>query len=169
MDQDWISPGGRAIIDIHDFKFTTVHNFIYYLYTGHVNMHAGVCQSISIPQGYPDPVDPFQLFVLSNMYLVGSLEEQCREVLLETCTPENICGRLFNIACLPYETLTEGFLEYLVDYYDEVKLTDGWSRIHNEMTSFSSAEIEFFAGLLLRISMWDDQTEDTIPDTACTT
>ena len=163
-DRDWVTAQGRTIIYIDNFDFTTIHNIIYYLYTGRVNLHHSPethkANAISIPDGYPDPVDPFQLYIASNRYLAKYLQKQCYEFLVKTCTPENICGRLFNIACLPHEDLTKEFLDYLIDNYQEVKFTEGWTKLHKKMASFTLVEIDFFSGLLLRISMLDQFTQE---------
>lgn len=144
-----------------------MHNFVYYLYTGHVNMHnldQNPSHNISIPKGFPHEVDPFQLYIASNMYLEEFLEEQCFQYLLRTCTPENICDRLFTIACRPYEKLTKAYRDFIVHNYYEVKFRKGWSTVYKNMTSCSTEEIEFFSDLLFNISISDALTEEDSED-----
>jgi len=160
----------QEIIFIDDLDFITMHNLVYYLYTTtrHLSMHDSDQNpspyDISVLKGYPDEVDPFQLYIASNMHLEEFLEAQCFQYLVRTCTPENICDRPLNIAYRPYNRLIKEYLRFIVDNYYEVKFTKGWSRVYNDMASSSQDEIEFFSSLLLGISMSDAFTEEDSED-----
>ena len=149
---------GRDIFYIDETDFATIHNLLCYCYTGCVNMYdepndlpqeTGDMQEISMSAGYPEPVpSAFKLYATANMYLAGALEDRCRQFLIKTSTPDNICERLFNIACNPYKDLTKDYVNYLVENYDKVKDTDGWKDVPDNMAGCSVDEVRFFSQIL---------------------
>src|SRR5436309_2764435 len=63
---------GKAIISVDS---TTMHNILYYLYTGCVNLHFS--DDKNYPVGYPAAADPFLLYRAANMYMLEELENRC--------------------------------------------------------------------------------------------
>lgn len=113
-----------------DLDFVTLHNILYYIYTGTVNLHLRHQQEddISFPEGYPDEPDPYALYRNANKFLLTSLKERCYTHLKHGVTPENVAERLFHKECQHHEELRTLYLEYLVANYDKVKVTEGWKR-----------------------------------------
>ena len=74
-----IDSRGRTIIYINDVEYVTMHNLLYFLYTGCVNLHnnsnAADASQMDI-NGYPDPVDAFSMYRAANMYMVEDLEDR---------------------------------------------------------------------------------------------
>ena len=121
---------GRQIIYIDDVDFITMHNLLYFLYTGCVNLHNNpdsVQDDLRNPDGYPDAVDAFSMYRAANMYMLAELEDRCYRYLVSTCSPENICERLLgNSAWKNYDKIRNSFLEYLIQNYNTVKVSKEW-------------------------------------------
>lgn len=121
---------GVIILPIKDFDFVTMHNILYFLYTGCVNLHFGNVKEQDLP-GYPDKADPFSLFCAADFYDIKTLQERCFRFLMDTRTPDNICSRLFNQACKVYQytELREKYITFLLEHYDEVKAKEDWEMV----------------------------------------
>ena len=115
-----------------DIDFITLHNILYYIYIGRVNLPLPLYREEQddepIPEGFPDEPDPFCLFRNANKFLLPSLKELCLYNLEHGVTPQNVAERLFHPDCKYYEELKELYLNYLIENYDEVKETEGWER-----------------------------------------
>jgi BTB/POZ domain len=142
---------GRIILHIDDIDFVPFHNLLYFLYTGHVNLHKGTSLP-KFPEGYPEMPDPFDLFRLADMYIAPALAERCFRYLIHTNTPENICGRLFNILCEPYQNLREEYIKFLLDNYTTVIATVGWKDVLFDTAELGPVERRYWGELLLEIS-----------------
>ena len=115
-----------------DIDFVTLHNILYYIYTGCVNLNlqqgTPTEEYYPRPDGYPDPADPYCLYRSADKFLLAPLKEKCFEYLKHSMTPENIAERLFDGECEHYEPLKTLYLGYLLENYDIVKWTEGWER-----------------------------------------
>ena len=148
---------GRTIIHIDDIDFVTMHNLLYFLYTGHANLHyekSNVKGDLGKnPEGYPPPADPFSLYRAANMYLVEELEARCYRFLTSTCTATNICERLLgNAQCEYYEKLKNFYFEFVIQNYDVVKMTDEWTDTYLKWKDCSPDLQEYKARILLQIT-----------------
>lgn len=147
------TPDPRTRIDIStdDIDFVTMHNLLYYLYTGLVNLHYGDTNQ-QLPQGYPEEADAFKLFRVADMYVVGPLADRCFNYIMATNTPENICGRLFDIRCKPYQSLREAYVSFLLSQYSEVKDTEAWEELFFMTKYLTDEETKYRASVLLEIT-----------------
>ena len=151
-----IDSRGRAIIYIDDVDYVTMHNLLYFLYTGYVNLHnnssAADAGQTDI-NGYPDPVDAFSMYRAANMYLVEELEDRCYRYLVSTCSPENICERLLgNSACQYHDKIRDAYFEYLIQNYDVVKMSKEWEEMIMDLKTCTREVVEYRAKILLDIS-----------------
>jgi hypothetical protein len=109
--------------------FTTMHNLLYFIYTGFINLHFGSRPSQGSKvevDGYPEPADPFYVYQAADMYLLEPLAERCLRYLELTCTVENICDRLFGVREDVNSRLRGVYMDYLLGNYEKVKKTQGW-------------------------------------------
>jgi hypothetical protein len=111
--------------------YTTLHNIIYYIYTGYVNLPSlnVLLDMDPLPKGYPAEADPFVLYRTAHKFLLSELKEYCLFELECGITPDNVATRLFNPICQEHADLKEIYFNYLVDNYDAVKDTDGWEKV----------------------------------------
>lgn len=113
-----------------DIDFVTLHNVLYYLYTGTVNLHARQeSNNISFPEGYPEEPDPFLLYRNADKFLLPALKKRCYDQLKNCITAQNVAERLFHKECEHHEELRALYLEYVFANYDKVKSTDGWKQV----------------------------------------
>lgn len=141
----------REIISIDDVDPTTMHNILYYLYTGCVNLH--FFGDGKYPAGYPKVADPFLLYRAANMYLLEELENRCYHYLCSTCTPENVIERLFNNPeCAYHDRIRSMYLEYLKKNFESVKATKQWEEMWLDMKDCSEQLIAHKSRLLLEIT-----------------
>jgi hypothetical protein len=108
-----------TILPIDDFGFVTMHNILYFIYTGRVNLHFGYIKEQDLP-GYLEKADPFQLYYAAHLYGLQTLRDHCYRFLIDTRTPDNICSRLFH-AKYPSKQLQEEYNNFLLEYYDKIK------------------------------------------------
>jgi len=147
---------GRVIVYIDDIDFVTMHNLLYFLYTGCVNLHHNpdsVQSDLRNPDGYPDAVDAFSMYRAANMYLLEELEDRCYRYLISTCSPENICERLFsNPACLHYDKIRNSLLEYVIQNYDTIKMSEEWEDMLLNLKDCPLELVAYRSKMLLDIS-----------------
>jgi hypothetical protein len=142
---------GRTIISVDDVDYTTMHNVLYYLYTGCVNLHFSAHKNH--PVGYPNAVDPFLLYRAANMYMLEELENRCCYYLRSTCTPENLIERLFdNPECVHHDRIRNIYLEYLNKNFESIKATKQWEEMWLNMKDCSEELVEHRSRLLLEIT-----------------
>lgn len=112
-----------------DIDFVTLHNILYYIYTGTANLHIRhEDDGISFPEGYPAEPDPYRLYRNADRFLLPSLKERCYTHLKHGVTPESVSERLFHKECEHYEELRSLYVEYIIANYDKVKGTVGWKQ-----------------------------------------
>ena len=136
-----------------DIDFVTLHNILYYIYTGSVNLHVKRegDEDYEFPEGYPDEPDLYCLFRNADKFLLTSLKDICHLHLTEGVTHENVAERLFHGDCEHHEDLKERYMEYLLANYDKVKETDGWERVLND-EDVSASVVKYRMSLLFEIS-----------------
>jgi len=125
----------RQVIDMTDpeneIDFTTLHNILYFLYTGTVNLHVPLREQTDeyhLPEGYPEAPDPYALYRSSDKFLLDDLTQRCYTHLKHGVTHENVAERLFHKDTRHYEDLKVLYLNYVISNYDNVKKTEGWKR-----------------------------------------
>jgi BTB/POZ domain len=147
---------GRVMVYIDDIDFVTMHNLLYFLYTGYVNLHHdpdSVQSDLRNPDGYPDVVDAFSMYRAANMYLLEELEDRCYRYLVLTCSPENICERLFgNPACIHYDKIRNSLLEYVAKNYDTIKMSKEWEDMLLDLKNCSQELVAYRSKILLDVS-----------------
>ena len=147
-------PRRRTIILVEDVDFITMHNILYYLYTGCVNLHFLVDNSQEFEgPGYPDEADAFLLFRAANMYMLEGLEDRCYHYLSATCSSENIIERLFETPeCAQHDKIRNMYLEYLNKNFDSIKNTKPWEDMMLGLTENSEELLAHKSKLLFEIS-----------------
>ena len=123
---------GRSMVEINDLDYVTVHNLLYFQYTGRVHHHdrdTAMPLTHELPKGYPAEADAFTLYRAANMYLLDGLQKRCRKCLVETCTPENISDRLFDTDVKYHEPLARADMTFLLKNYEEVKELPAWDAL----------------------------------------
>jgi hypothetical protein len=115
--------------DKDDMDLPTLHNIVYFLYTGCVNLNFQPCKEdidrYEFPPGFPAPVDHFLLYKNAKKFLIDDLAKYTLEVLKET---ENVGERLFRghddlRFC---DELVDIYVDYLVSNYEDVKALEEW-------------------------------------------
>ena len=145
-------PKQRTVISVDDVDYTTMHNILYYLYTGRVNLHLYMNEE-EAPIGYPDAADPFLLYRAANMYMLKDLEDRCVQYLQSTCTPVNVIERLFdNTECAHHDRIRKLYLEYLNDNFERIKKTKEWEEMLLNMKDCSEELVAYKSRLLLEIT-----------------
>ena len=134
----------------------SMHNLLYYLYTGKVNLHfdhQDVPGLPSIqPKGYPPEVDAFELHALARFLGIEKLETLCLEYVRITCTIENVSTTLITKNRLD-ESLIDMLVSFIKDNYKEVTQTHGWEQIHSEVVGRKDEKDRaYLSDILLRIS-----------------
>jgi hypothetical protein len=114
-----------------DIDFVTLHNILYFIYIGCVNLPfpQGKPDSDPLPEGYPDEADPFRLLRNADKFLLPSLKEYCYFHLQYSITIKKVAELLFNPDCAKHPELKDFYFRYLVANYDEVKKTEEWERV----------------------------------------
>ena len=142
---------GKAIISVDSVDSTTMHNILYYLYTGCVNLHFSKYENC--PVGYPAAADPFLLYRAANMYMLEELENRCCLYLRSTCTPENLIERLFdNPECVHHDRVRNIYFEYLTKNFESIKTTKQWEEMWLNMKDCSEELVAYKSRLLLEIT-----------------
>lgn len=137
-----------------DIDFVTLHNILYFIYIGCVNLPLPKEEQPEepFPEGFPAQPDPFCLFRNADKFLLPSLKERCLFNLEHGVTPENVADRLFHPDCQYHGELKEFYFNYLVANYDLVKETNGWERAVCGSDEDSASTARYRARLLLEIS-----------------
>ena len=140
-----------------------MHNLLYFLYTGRVNLHdtrtyipSNVDES---PQNYLGLANALELLRAANMYLIEPLEERCCKYLANTCLVSNICQRLFNYQCKPYGKPVNAHIDFVVRNYGEIKMTDAWENVFRDIDPSALEELMYRTDILHRISKSISQGE----------
>jgi hypothetical protein len=108
--------------------FVTLHNALYYIYTGVANLGSLSGFFDAPPEGFPEKADPFHLTQLAHKFCLKELEEDCAFELKHGITVDNVAERLFHPFCRDNKELKQACLDYLLQNYDQVKNTEGWEQ-----------------------------------------
>src|SRR5213595_567566 len=81
----WAAPGPHNRQTIYlddeddDLDFVTLHNILYYVYTGYVNLYnnAHGSKTLAMPVGSPDKPDPFRPFRNADKFVLPVLMDRC--------------------------------------------------------------------------------------------
>jgi len=132
---------GRLVIRFDDpeddIDFITLHNLIYYLYTGCVNLRVGTVEyfrkETCHPPGYPEKPDAFDLYKNAKKYLLPKLSDHCFRYLTATLSVSSITERLFrdDDELANHDELKKLYLDFLLNNFTEVKKTEQWRNILN--------------------------------------
>lgn len=144
-------------VEKDDIDLATLHNIIYYLYTGCVNLGwERVCEEDAhryepFPSGLPVRADPFLLYKNAKKFLIDDLAQHTFEVLREELTPEHVVERLFTGQddlrfC---DDVVDMYVDYLVRNYEKVKALEWWKDTEWDGAE-CGAEISKFRFSLLR-------------------
>jgi hypothetical protein len=137
-----------------DIDFVTLHNILYFIYIGCVNLPLPERDDDDepLPEGYPAQPDPFLLFRNADKFLLPSLKERCLFNLQHDITSANVAERLFHPDCEYHEELKDLYFKFLVANYDEVKETVGWERAVCNLDDVSPSTVRYRARILFDIS-----------------
>jgi len=116
--------------DVDDIDFVTLHNILYYIYTGCVNLHykSKDLEFPRVPEGYPAKPDPVRLYRNADKYLLPDLRDRCCNYIKVTLSIENVAENLFSAEAQRHEELQKIFLDYVLDNFDRVKDTEGYQK-----------------------------------------
>ena len=152
------TPDDRQVIYLDDpaddIDFVTLHNILYFIYIGCVNLPFTEDESEDdpLPEGYPDEPDPFCLFRNADKFLLSSLKERCYFHLECDVTPQNVVERLFHPECEHHEELKDLYFDYLIANFEEVKETNEWEHVICNDEDVSPSFARYRARLLFDIS-----------------
>jgi len=137
-----------------DIDFVTLHNILYFIYIGCVNLPLPKWdeEDEPLPEGYPDEADPFLLFRNANKFLLPSLKELCLYNLKHDVTATNVAERLFHPDCQYHEELRELYFNYLVANYHEVRGSAGFKRAVCDLDDASPSTIRYRTRTLFDIT-----------------
>lgn len=136
--------------DDDDIDYVTLHNILYYLYTGYVNLVPRFIRNISHPEGFPEEANASSLYRNADRFMLWALRERCYKYLKATTDASNVAERLFHKDCEYYLRLRELFLKYLVANFEEVKETEGWLKFAQTVSPTMSQTLR-----LLREDGWE--------------
>lgn len=99
-----------------DIDFVTLHNILYYIYTGAVNLVLtdALSEPCVQPIGFPEKADAFDLYRNAAKFGLSSLKERSYRYLGVTTTPNNVVQRLLHRDCCSNLRLITLFLDYVV-------------------------------------------------------
>src|SRR5271156_4878196 len=141
LDPEWLTanqairPGTGTTMNDHrpviamtdpedDIDFATLHNVLYFLYTGTVNLHVPLRDQIDeyhFPEGFPEPPDPYCLYRNSDKFLLDTLKQRCYMHLNHGVNHENVSERLFHKDTQHHKELQDLYRDYIIEHYDAVK------------------------------------------------
>lgn len=84
-----------------DIDFVTLHNFLYYMHTGSVNLifEQDKIPALIHPKGFPKKADAFDLYRIADRCLVEGLKDYCYRFIEATTTASNVAERLSHLRC----------------------------------------------------------------------
>jgi hypothetical protein len=137
-----------------DIDFVTLHNILYYIYIGCVNLPFPQDEPDNdpLPEGYPDVPDAFRLFRNADKFLLSDLKERCYLHLKHGITIKNVVERLFHPACGQHSELKDFYFRYLIVNYNEVKKTEEWDCVVRYDEDVSPSVARYRTDLLLDIT-----------------
>ena len=150
----------RPIINVLHMKPDTLHNLLYYFYTGQVNLpvegspiHYGNCPEVS---------DPFELYRKAKKYQIKDLAQRTYMYLISTLTTSNICSRLLNLWVTSYPELKEAYISFLVDHFAVVQHLDEWINFEKFAWDPANPESDLHVQLLADISEKMNKEENEV-------
>ena len=138
-----------------DIDYVTLHNILYYIYTGCANLILGKAHGTkhSIPpEGFPERPDPFDLYRNAERLLLFPLRDHSFKYLRATTTVANVAERLFHRDCEVHDDLREFFLGFFMERYDDVTRTEGWEAVVLNKNKATNGLRRYQKSLLLDIS-----------------
>jgi len=137
-----------------DIDFVTLHNILYFIYIGCVNLPFPdeEADSRHLPDGYPKEAEPFRLFRAADRFLLPTLKERCFSHLSHGVTTENVVERLFHPGCEHHDELRQHYLNYLIANFDVVKQSEQWDSVICPSEEVSSSVSRYRDRLLLEIT-----------------
>jgi hypothetical protein len=157
----------RSLLEIDNIDFTTMHNIVYCLYTGRLNLHYPVnpdgpfnhsSYTFVPPEGYPPPCDPFELYVAANMLLLNFLERRCLRFLTLTCSVDNVLARLGDERLEPYDYLSESYIGFLTlpNFFETLREQEAFKEMIegvDEVPEKSAYRKEMIHKIFMRLSL----------------
>ena len=134
-----------------DIDFVTLHNILYYIYTGVVNLHTSAPDPQELPHGYPEEPDLYELYRNADKFLLPELKETCLEFIEAALTPTRVVEWLFNINSKGYEILKVGFMRYLVANFQEIRETEEWITAVSNIGDATSSVRSYQLSLIIEI------------------
>lgn len=104
--------------------FTTLHNILYYIYTGSVNLILSDCHQDTrskLPEGFPEKPDPFNLYRNAERFELTGLKDRCYSYLSITTTQQNVVQRLYHFDCCNRIRLITLFLDYFLRFFGDAE------------------------------------------------
>lgn len=136
-----------------DIDFVTLHNILYYIYTGCVNLILGKSRRYeTLPEGFPPKPDPFMLHRNAEKFLLTKLKDHCFRYLKGTTTGSNVAERLFHPDCEHHDNLREFFFEYFMSHYKEATKSEAWGDLILQKQKLSSSVKRYRRSMLLEIT-----------------
>lgn len=120
---------GRKIIEVPRSE-ETVHNLLYYIYTGRVNLLCNDKDLLSFqPKGYPPEVDAFDMHPLSKKIGIHELEKLCFNYAVELCAVEDV----LTMAKLRLDdALLDTIVSFIKGNYGEFRKISEWTGIYEK-------------------------------------
>jgi len=137
--------------------FVTVHNILYYIYTGCVNLHVPLNgpKYITPPEGYPDEADPFRLYRSADKFLLHDLKGHCFHYIKAATgdDPRKAIQWLFDYNCGHHDELREHCLGRVLARYDELKESEEWRKVVLNEEDVPPSVRQYQERILYEISM----------------
>lgn len=150
----------RPVINVVHMKPDTLHNLLYYFYTGQVNLHV---DGIHTNYGNcPEVSDAFELYRKAKKYQIKDLTQRCYLYLISTLNTSNICSRLFNLWTTFYPELKEAYISFLVDHFAIVQHLDEWIKFEKRAWEPENPESDLHVQLLADISEKMNKEENEV-------
>ena len=150
----------RPVINVLHMKPDTLHNLLYYFYTGQVNLPVqgsptdyGNCPAVS---------DPFELYRKAKKYQITDLSQRCYFYLISTLNTTNICSRLLNLWITSYPELKEAYISFLVEHFAIVQHSDEWIKFEKYAWEPTNPESDLHVQLLADISEKMNKEENEV-------
>ena len=140
----------RPTISVRHMSQITLHNLLYYMYTGKVNLHISGSPTPTY-SNCPKVTDEFELYRVATKYGLNQLAARCLHYLRSTLTPMNVCKRLFNLWCLDYPALKDSYIDYLIQSFNVVQRRDEWNRFVSQVKDEENPENDLHQQLLEEI------------------
>jgi hypothetical protein len=134
--------------------FVNLHNILYFIYTGIVNLIVGNGgpKYKALPPNFPSAPNPFDLYRNAGKLLLDTLKDRCFRHLKDTTTTYNAAERLFHPDCAFDDDLRTLFMDFVLENFDQVKYTDGWKKAVNMEEDVSPQLRQYHHSILFEIT-----------------